>query len=124
MFIAAELVNTTGQSIRGNIKIAFAIYDYLGNQITDLGSQYSLSSTMMEVNKRMIVKCHLPSIALNEGSYRYNVYCSMDGEVYDGVEYVGYFQVNLGDFYRTGKLPDRSQGSVLFEQKWNMLCVE
>ena len=79
---------------------------------------------MMEVNKKLVVKCHLPSIALNEGSYRYNVYCSMDREVLDGVEYVGYFQVSLGDFYGTGKLPDKSQGSVLFEQKWDMLCVE
>lgn len=124
VYIVAELINTTGEKIKGNLNIAFALYDYLGYQLTDLGNKYSLEYTFVEINKKIVVRCYIPSIALNEGSYRYNVYCSMDNEVFDGLEYVGYFQINLGDFYGTGKLPEKSQGSVLFQQEWNVVPVE
>lgn len=118
LYIVAEMINTTGDKIKGTLNVAFALYDYLGYQLTDLANTYSTDARVLEVGKNIVVRCHIPAIALNEGTYRYNVYCSMNGEVLDGLEYVGFFQVNLGDFYGTGKLPDKSQGSVLFQQNW------
>lgn len=124
MYIIAELLNTTREKVKGSFSVAFAVYDYLGYQLTDLGNKYALGATILEINNKVIVRCHIPSVALNEGSYRYNVYCSMDNEVLDGLEYVGYFQVNPGDYYGTGKLPDKSQGAVLFKQNWEIICIE
>jgi lipopolysaccharide transport system ATP-binding protein len=124
LYIVAELMNTTKEVIKGNLNIAFALYDYLGYQITDLSNSYILERNFVEVGSKITVRCHLPSLALNDGTYRYNVYCSMDKEVMDGVEYVGYFQVDVGNYYGTGKLPDKSQGAILFNQNWEITCAE
>ncbi len=124
LYIVAELVNNSNERLKGNIKIAFALYDYMGYSITDLSNFYSTNSTNIDVNKGLKVRCLIPKLPLNEGSYRYNIYCSMNTEVMDGLEYVGYFHVSLGDFFGTGKLPDKSEGLILFTQKWEIENID
>lgn len=124
VYFVAELKNTTDEKLKGNLSVAFALYDYLGYQITDLSNKYSISSSVVEIDKKIVVRCFVPSIGINEGTFRYNLFCRFNNEVVDGIEYAGFFQMNLGDFYGTGKLPEKNQGSILFRQNWNVSCVE
>ncbi len=122
--IVAELINTTREIIHDNISVAFAVYDYMGYQITDLSNIYSSNGDKLRVDNKVRIACEIPKLPLNEGVYRYNLYCTINNEVADGLEYAGYFNVNAGDFYGTGRLSDKNQGQVLFNQNWSIVCAE
>ncbi|OSZ82180.1 ABC transporter ATP-binding protein [Chitinophagaceae bacterium IBVUCB1] len=122
--IVAEIINTTQENIHENITIAFALYDYMGYQITDLSNLHATSDIKLSVQNKITITCELPSLPLNEGVYRYNLFCRINNEVADGLEYAGYFNVNAGDFFGTGRISDKNQGQVLFKQNWNIACAE
>lgn len=118
-YIVTEMKKQNAEKLFGNLTIAFAIYDSFGYQITDLSNLSSSNSTFFQdIPDTLIVKCCIQQLPLNEGSYRYNVYCRLNNDVVDSVEYAAFFNVNSGDFFGTGKLPSANQGKVLFKQNW------
>lgn len=64
------------------------------------------------------IVCTLPKLPLNTGTYALNLCIKVNGFVSYWVKDMVIFDVNFGDFYKTGKLPDPKQGSFLFEQIW------
>lgn len=106
-----------------NLVVAFAVYDVAsGTQITDLGNQVA-GYDFTTLPEEGIFKCILPKLPLNIGNYSYNLYCKINSDVADAVEFAGKFQVQSGKFYSSAKLPDPDQGKTLFEQKWQLAAI-
>jgi lipopolysaccharide transport system ATP-binding protein len=64
------------------------------------------------------ILCKIPRLPLQPGSYTFNIYCTVDGEISDWVKNAGSFDVETGTFFASGALPPADQGSFLVEHAW------
>ena len=101
-----------------NIQCAIAIFDNNGNILTDLSNYFTNDSLIPGKENSFEIKCKLPEINLNAGTYRYNCWLSTDIELEDYVLNAGSFVINEGDFFSTGKSLPLDKGSVLVDQEW------
>ena len=101
------------------LQVAFAVYSSDGTQITDLWSR-SVGEEWDQVPERGQVVCTIPRLPLNAGEYRFNVFARVGTSVADGLEGAGRFEVAEGDFFGSGVLPSRNQGSSLIDQEWSL----
>jgi len=102
-----------------NMKIAFALRGPMNARITDLSSSTS-GFDFVEVPLTGVVRCTLPRLALNSGTYLFNAFCSMNGIVSDHIADAGKIHVEAGDFFETGKLPGGAWGPFLLQQRWSI----
>jgi lipopolysaccharide transport system ATP-binding protein len=66
------------------------------------------------------VKINIPSIPLKSGNYTLTLFSSVNNEVADWIQEATVLQVESGDFFKTGKLPEESQGSFYINHKFSM----
>jgi lipopolysaccharide transport system ATP-binding protein len=102
-----------------SLQIAFAVYTADGIQIADLWSK-SVGCEWDDVPSAGRVTCTIPRVPLNAGEYRFNVFARVGNVTADGVESAGNFEIAEADFFGSGILPARNQGSVLLDQSWNL----
>ena len=57
---------------------------------------------------------------LTSGRYGFTIFSTIGGAIADWISNAGYFEVESGDFYGTGKLPPLMQGNFLLE--YNFIC--
>ena len=101
------------------LPISFAIKGSWGQWLTDLwseGSGYEWNT----VPRNGTVRCCLPEVPLNSGSYNYSIAGRINGEIEDFILDAGTFNIEQGDFFGTGKLPSRQHGDFLFRQEWSL----
>jgi lipopolysaccharide transport system ATP-binding protein len=122
----------TGQSIsvvaqfEGNHKkvnnpyIAFAIRASNGMWLTDLWNQ-GAGFIWDELPSTGKVKCTIPAFPFNEGDYYFTVCCNSNNSIVDYVIDAGTFHVEVGDYFRTGKLPYKQFSPILINgQEWKL----
>jgi lipopolysaccharide transport system ATP-binding protein len=102
-----------------NIRVAFSLRGTLNVKLTDLSNSHS-GYEFPEVPASGVVRCTLPRLSLNSGSYIFNAYCSVNGIVADYIIDAGRLQVEGGDFFGTGKLPGSAWGPILLLQRWHV----
>ncbi|MDT8303001.1 MAG: Wzt carbohydrate-binding domain-containing protein, partial [Sedimentisphaerales bacterium] len=74
---------------------------------------------------KTIIRCELKRVPLTPGTYKVNVKIKVLEDVIFFLEGIFSFDVEDGDFFRTGRIPDRSWGGVLLvEHSWNSIHVE
>ena len=105
------------------ISAAFALKDYQDYQITDLNSVSSSSILSYNSMEYQIIRCKINQLPLTNGNYNYNAILRTDNIVQDFILNVGSFQVEEGDFFKTGKTIEKGQGIILMNQNWE-LCAE
>ena len=64
--------------------------------------------------------CKIPRLPLQTGRYRFNLFCTVGGEVADWIENAGTIDVESGDFFGSGKLPPAAQGSFIVQHSWQV----
>ena len=64
--------------------------------------------------------CHIPRLPLQPGTYPFNVYCEVAGDLADWVQNAGHIEVEPGDFYGSGKLSHPDQGPFLVDHSWDI----
>jgi lipopolysaccharide transport system ATP-binding protein len=99
--------------------IAINIRDTYGIYYTDLWNQGAGYSWDALPTAGQIV-CTIPNCPLNEGLYYYSIFCRSKNDVLDHIVDAGRINVEKGDFYGTGKLPQPNISRVLFNQSWQI----
>jgi lipopolysaccharide transport system ATP-binding protein len=66
------------------------------------------------------VFCHIPRLPLMSGIYTYTIWCLVGGTLEDYVSEAGKLRVVEGDFFGTGKLPERDTGDFLVAHQWSV----
>ncbi|MBT6439745.1 MAG: ABC transporter ATP-binding protein [Flavobacteriales bacterium] len=103
-----------------NPAFAFAVNTIRNVAITDL-SNFTAGDEFHEheiPNKGKVV-CEIPSLTLNTGSYYFNVLVRTPGAVEDWITEAFYFDVEAGDFFKSGNLPDTAR-LILMNQDWKL----
>lgn len=116
--IAVRYIAKSGVKLN-NVSVAFALYDHLGGPITDLANRIS-SRPWSEIPSAGVIRCHIPKLPLAPGSYTFNVFSEVNGFIADWIQDAGRLEVEAGDFFASGRLPDSSQGNILIDNNWSI----
>jgi lipopolysaccharide transport system ATP-binding protein len=101
----------------GGARVAVGIYDHLGRDVALLDSEVS-GARPFEVEKgTWIAVVRLEDLPLNAGLYWLNVALLRGAELLEGVVRARAFTVEAGDYFGSGRLPDR--GVLLLRSRWS-----
>ena len=122
MKIVAEFEVTTGQQVP-NLAIAFAVNTVRNVALADLSTATKRVCLDGAVPRYGKVECQIPRLPLNKGVYTYNVIARSNEQIQDWVQQAGQFDVESGDYFRTGKIPD-SHRLVLIDHDWRFAPLD
>jgi lipopolysaccharide transport system ATP-binding protein len=106
-----------------NVSIGFSIHNTLGEIISVLYSDYVgiVFSSLPKVGK---FKCKIKDFPYSIGRYLVGVRVMANGIEADWPKgYIGYIDVEAGDFYRTGSIHHSGIGPVLIRGDWQLEVV-
>jgi len=116
--ICAEYNSSGGHELH-SVSAAFALKDYLGNQVTDLANRIS-SEPWEKIPPNGVMRCKMHRLPLMPGMYRFNLFAQVKGAISDHIIDAGKFEVEAGIFFKTGKLLDAGQGNILMDNSWSV----
>jgi len=102
-----------------NLTVGFAINTIQNIAITDLSNSTTGDYFVEKVPENGRIECVIPKLPLNVGIYFYNVIARSGGAIEDWVQQAGKFDVDSGDFYSTGKIPDSAR-LILIDHTWSI----
>jgi lipopolysaccharide transport system ATP-binding protein len=114
--IIFEIFNST-DSIISNLDIGLGIFNLTDNMLLALKSNV-VNKTYNFVSGLNKISCIIPKFPLTNGNYKYNINITGNNITYDWVKDAGYFEVENGLFYDTGKVPALLSQIVLIEHSW------
>ncbi|MBW4487539.1 MAG: ABC transporter ATP-binding protein [Trichocoleus desertorum ATA4-8-CV12] len=98
-----------------NVHLAIGIDNQFGERITLLSSEM-LDQNLSEITPdNESIKVCIEKLPLMPGRYAFTIYCAINGIVADWVQNAGFFDIEAGDYYDTGKIPPESQGFFLVD---------
>lgn len=106
--------NNTHKNLQ-NLNVALGIDNHIGERITNISTEVR-GSYLDEVQagaQSIIVE--LDKLPLTPGRYGFTIFSTVNGIVADWISNAGFFEVEGGDFYGTGKLPPPTQGNFLLD---------
>ena len=122
LIIVTEYEVFSENSLR-NIQVAYAVTNKSGARLTDLSNGICGENFEKISSNRGKIKCILPKLRLNAGRYMYNILIRAGLDVEDYIQNAGYFDIESGDFYHTGKVVNPNHGFVLLDQEWSLIDV-
>lgn len=104
--------NRTGGMLK-NLQLSVGIDTQFGDRIAHIDSDIiNRSWSQLPPNAdRFILR--LRNVPLVPGRYWVTLFCRHNGAIADWIQSAGWFDVESGDFYGTGKLPEPGQGRML-----------
>jgi lipopolysaccharide transport system ATP-binding protein len=103
-----------------NLQVAIGIDDYMGQRITVLSNEVTneiFGAVSIDSN---CAKIHTERLPLAPGRYGFTLFSTLDGTIADWIQNAGFFDVEAGDFYRTGKLLPAGQGNFLVDYHFQL----
>jgi len=102
------------------IQISLSIRNHLGQLLINCPTGINDNSNL-ELDKNCFLVCKIPRLPLNEGSYKFNLYSTIDGIEEDYIQDAGFFEVIAGDFYNIGRYTtlNKNEG-VLIKYDWKI----
>ncbi|MGJ5642471.1 ABC transporter ATP-binding protein [Formosa sp. S-31] len=103
-----------------NCRLFIGVYNQSDQKLLHLGNVYGGIDSFSSKKEGKIV-CSIPKCNLKEGTYFINLSFHRDGISVDRVKNALTLNVENGDFYGTGKLPDNRENIFFVEQNWQVL---
>lgn len=116
--IAASYVSDATKQL-GDVSVAFAISDSLGNQFTDLANRVT-GEVWHSIPRSGVMRCRISRLPLMPGIYSFGVFAQVKSIVADWIREAGTFEVEAGDYYRSGRVLDPGQGMLLIDHHWQV----
>jgi lipopolysaccharide transport system ATP-binding protein len=102
-------------SLPPGIQFNLVIRDQLGRQITGLSNRF-FNLSLEGLSAEGVIVCELPRLQLMPGTYSVDYVIRDAREVSDELTSAASFEVLIGDYFGTGKMP--KGGIFLADQKW------
>jgi lipopolysaccharide transport system ATP-binding protein len=100
-----------------NVDVALSVDNSSGERIFTLYSEFT-NDTFYKVGKNGFFVCYVPNLPFTSGKYSFTIFLNIQQEICDWVINAGSFQVEDGDYFKTGKVQNRGQGCFLVKHKW------
>lgn len=102
-----------------NVDVALSVNNSIDERIFSLYTEFT-NDTFDKIKNKGKFYCYIPKLPLSKGEYFFTIFSKVNQDICDWVSNAGSFQVEDGDFFKTGKLQDKGQGYFLVEHKWAM----
>jgi lipopolysaccharide transport system ATP-binding protein len=110
-----------GRKTLRSVQIDIGVDNALSQRVTTWSTSYAGGGISFTPDDDFSVNLSLPKLALIPGSYTYNVFVTVNGEVADWLIPAGSFNVEPGDFYSTGHIPAQRDGVYLSEHSFHLI---
>lgn len=100
-----------------SVMVSFNIRNENGYLLTNPNS-VDTGNEILDIFNEGYFECELRKFNLRSGRYECNLFCRINGDIVDWIQSAFILIAEDGDFYKTGKLTDRSQGDVLLDCSW------
>ena len=102
------------------LNISLGIDDDNGQRIAQLNNS-NTNQIFEKFNEgNFVVNIFIPILPLKGSTYTIAIFASVNGEVADWIQEATTLEVESGDFFNTGKLPEESQGSFYINHSFSM----
>ena len=116
---SAELILTYSSSAElRNVHFSMALHSLLGEPVMYLSNELS-GDWFDELPRSGQISCSFEHLPLLPGTYRVTLFSSVGGVTADWVVDAATIEVGSGDFFGSGKLPDREYGSIAVHHRWS-----
>jgi lipopolysaccharide transport system ATP-binding protein len=121
-FIDLSIANLSGKPLRA-VRICAGVDNYIGERIL-IWSTHLADEDFPKVGVDVEgVRIHIPCMTLAPGRYGFTLFASINGEVADWIKNAGRFDVEAGDFYGSGRMPDAGQGCFVMNHTFTLCTV-
>jgi lipopolysaccharide transport system ATP-binding protein len=103
-----------------NVHVDISIYGIYDESLFLL-STYVSGGDFKEIPQSGTIICYIPRLPLQPRRYNFGVFCKVENEIADWVQWAGAIDVEPGDFFGSGKLPPISQGVFLVRHSWDVI---
>jgi lipopolysaccharide transport system ATP-binding protein len=102
------------------VRIAIGVDDDYGQRITHFSNEVTDQIFEKMNNGTSKISVVIPELPLKQGNYTLTFFASVNGEVADWIQEAAVINVEAGDFFHTGKLPEDSQGNFYVHHSFSL----
>lgn len=103
-----------------HLHLSVGIDDENGQRITQLNNTNTNQVFEKFEPGIFIVNIHIPALPLSGGSYTIALFASVNSEIADWIQEATMLDVENGDFFKTGRLPEESQGNFYLNHSFSL----
>lgn len=117
--IVLNFENRSGGDLE-DVVVALGVDDALGQRITLFSSESSVTGPISVPRDVSAIELAIDRMPFLPGRYGFTLYFAVSGNPADWIQNAGYFDVESGDYYRTGKL-SQGQGHFLVDHRFGLV---
>lgn len=102
-----------------DVHLAIGVHGRFDENLFHLSTDTS-NHNFREIPASGEILCQIPRLPIQPGSYSFNLFCTVGGEVADWIQNAGVIEVEAGDFFGSGRLPPADQGSFIVQHSWSL----
>lgn len=118
--LSLKLAKRDEQEKIKNLHFSIGIDDQFGTRITNLNTDVVNQHFNELGGADNAIEIHINRMPLTQGKYGFTLFCTTNGIIADWVKNAGIFEVEAGDFFKTGKLLPKSQGAFLIPHRFEI----
>jgi lipopolysaccharide transport system ATP-binding protein len=112
-----EVMNETAETLE-SVNVAVGIDDSNARRLTVLNNDLTNHKIMLQPRGMSVVKIKITSLPLQSDTYYFTLFSTVNGDVADWVVNAGKFYVESGDYFKTGRIIQKGQGSILMNHEF------
>lgn len=109
--------NVAGEALP-NLDVSIGVENSMGQRITTWSTSYTGDDHTTTPASDFFARIHLRRISLLPGTYTLYTFATVNGDVADWLLPATVINVEPGDFYGTGKLPETRDGAIASEHRF------
>jgi lipopolysaccharide transport system ATP-binding protein len=113
-----KLINKSDDFIE-RMRLSVGIDDNQSTRITVLGNDLTNQTIQLNPREVKIVNILIPSNPFQSGNYNFTLFTATSETILDWVVNAGSFEVENGDFFKTGRVAQENQGNILIQHEFN-----
>ena len=106
-------------SQQNNIRLSVGVDDNQSRRITVLGNDLTNQLLTFEPNETKKIEIEISKNPFQASTYHFTLFLAIGNDVSDWVMNAGSFEVEHGDFFKTGRITQMNQGYFLVEHVFN-----
>lgn len=105
------------------VSVAVVINTSEGVRVTNLWNEYETAQPFSVISGTGEFICEIRRMPLCAGTYYVDLYCSVQGARVEWIEHAATFQVEDGDYYRSGRVTNYT-GCIFMDHQWSLSKTE
>jgi lipopolysaccharide transport system ATP-binding protein len=117
--LAIEYESEPG-AVLHDVEFAIHVRGAFEERICTFSTMVTGADLFREIPPHGIVLCQIPRLPLQPGRYSTSLACHVAGEIADFIQAAWVFDVEVGHFFKSGRLPGTDTGPLLVDHAWQI----